>query len=382
MEVDHPSRPPPLPCLPHPLLPVVSGHEKDRDLNLGGHVLQVLPGQIPRRQDQVKGGEVFGKAGGMDVGVDLVGKEEEPHASSPFCQNGGVKAYSTAHLSLDLPEGHPFPSYKYPGVAEALKGLLPVLPAPEVPREALFLAHDPAYLERLFREGLSRKESLRLGLPFTPSLLRRALHAAGGTLLAAEDALREGLGLNLSGGTHHAFPDRAEGYSLFNDVAVAVRWLRARGFAGRVLVVDLDAHQGNGTAVFFQKDPSVFTLSLHGERNYPLKKETSDLDVGLPDGVGDEAYLRALDEALERAESFRPHLVFYNAGVDVLKGDRFGRLALSREGVEKRDQRVFALVRRLGVPLVVVMGGGYNRDPRLTVEAHAQTYRLALSSLA
>ena len=148
------------------------------------------------------------------------------------------------------------------------------------------------------------------------------------------------------------------------------------------MVVDLDAHQGNGTAVFFQKDPSVFTLSLHGERNYPLKKETSDLDVGLPDGVGDEAYLRALDEALERAESFRPHLVFYNAGVDVLKGDRFGRLALSREGVEKRDQRVFALVRRLGVPLVVVMGGGYNRDPRLTVEAHAQTYRLALSSLA
>ncbi len=283
---------------------------------------------------------------------------------------------------MDLPQGHPFPLYKYRGVAEALRGLLPILPAPEVPREALLLAHHPGYLERLFTVGLSREESLRLGLPFSPSLLKRALHAAGGTLAAAMDALEGGLGLNLSGGTHHAYPDRAEGYSLFNDVAVAVAWLRREGFGGRVLVVDLDAHQGNGTAVFFQEDPTVFTLSLHGERNYPLRKERSDLDVGLPDGVGDEAYLKALEEALERAQAFRPELVFYNAGVDVLRGDRFGRLALSPEGVRKRDERVFRMVRGLGVPLVVVMGGGYNRDPRLTVEAHAETYRLALSSLA
>lgn len=293
-----------------------------------------------------------------------------------------MRAYSTAHLAVELPEGHPFPLYKYRGVAEALRGLLPILPAPEVPREALYLAHEAAYLERLFTEGLSREESLRLGLPFSPSLLRRALHAAGGTLAAALDALEVGLGLNLSGGTHHAFPNRAEGYSLFNDVAVAVAWLRREGFRGRVLVLDLDAHQGNGTAVFFQNDPSVFTLSLHGERNYPLKKERSDLDVGLPDGTGDEAYLLALEGALERAWDFRPEFVFYNAGVDVLKGDRFGRLALSLEGVRRRDERVFRFVKALGVPLVVVMGGGYNRDPRLTVEAHAGTYRLALSSLA
>jgi len=293
-----------------------------------------------------------------------------------------VRAYSTAHLAVELPEGHPFPLYKYRGVAEALRGLLPILPAPEVPREALYLAHEAAYLERLFTEGLSREESLRLGLPFSPSLLRRALHAAGGTLAAALDALEGGLGLNLSGGTHHAFPNRAEGYSLFNDVAVAVAWLRREGFRGRVLVLDLDAHQGNGTAVFFQNDPSVYTLSLHGERNYPLKKERSDLDVGLPDRTGDEAYLLALEGALERAWDFRPEFVFYNAGVDVLKGDRFGRLALSLEGVRRRDERVFRFVKALGVPLVVVMGGGYNRDPRLTVEAHAGTYRLALSSLA
>ncbi len=294
----------------------------------------------------------------------------------------GVRAYTTAHLKVDLPQGHPFPFYKYPGVAEALKDLLAILPAPEVPKEALLLAHRPEYVEKLFTEGLSRQESLRLGLPFSPSLLRRALFAAGGTLTAARDALELGLGLNLSGGTHHAYPDRAEGYSLFNDVAVAVAWLRREGFSGRVLVVDLDAHQGNGTAVFFQEDPTVFTLSLHGERNYPLRKERSDLDVGLSDGIGDGAYLYALDEALEVAQAFRPELVFYNAGVDVLKGDRFGRLALSLEGVRKRDERVFRMVKTLGVPLVVVMGGGYNRDPRLTVEAHAETYRLALSSLA
>lgn len=294
-----------------------------------------------------------------------------------------MRAYTTAHLFLPLPEGHPFPLYKYGGVAEALKGLLPVLPAPEVPREALFLAHEASYLEKLFGEGLTREESLRLGLPFSQALLRRALHATGGTLAAALDALEAGLGLNLAGGTHHAFPGRAEGYSLFNDVAVAIFWLRAKeGFSGRVLVVDLDAHQGNGTAFFFQEDPSVFTLSLHGERNYPLKKERSDLDVGLPDGTGDEAYLWALEGALEKARAFRPDLVFYNAGVDVLRGDRFGRLALSPEGVRRRDERVFRFVKALGVPLVVVMGGGYNRDPRLTVEAHAATYRLALSSLA
>jgi acetoin utilization deacetylase AcuC-like enzyme len=293
-----------------------------------------------------------------------------------------VKAYTTYHLPLDLPEGHPFPLYKYRGVAEALKGLLPIEPAPQVPKEALFLAHDPLYLERVFREGLSREESLRLGLPFTPAFLRRALHAAGGTLMAALDAIEEGLGLNLAGGTHHAFPDRAEGYSLFNDVAVAVAWLRRRGFSGRVLVLDLDAHQGNGTAVFFGQDPTVYTLSLHGERNYPLKKERSDLDVGLPDGVGDGAYLRALEEALEKAGAFRPALVFYNAGVDVLKGDRFGRLSLTLEGVAQRDLRVYRFVKEVGAALVVVMGGGYNRDPRLTVEAHAATYRLALSSLA
>ncbi|MER3425976.1 MAG: histone deacetylase [Thermus sp.] len=290
-----------------------------------------------------------------------------------------MRAYTTAHLPLDLPPGHPFPIYKYQGVAEALKGLVELLPAPPLDREALALAHEEAYLDRVFGEGLSRAESLRLGLPFTPLFLHRALHAAGGTVAAALDALAGGLGLNLAGGTHHAYPDRAEGYSLFNDVAVAVAVLRQKGFQGRVLVVDLDAHQGNGTAVFFQRDPTVYTLSVHAERNYPLKKERSHLDLGLPDGVGDAAYLEALSRALEEAFRFRPELVFYNAGVDVLANDRFGRLALSLEGVLRRDLLVLKKVQEVGAALVVVMGGGYNRDPDLTVAAHTQTYRAAIS---
>jgi acetoin utilization deacetylase AcuC-like enzyme len=298
-------------------------------------------------------------------------------------------AYSTAHHVLELPDHHPFPRYKYGGVAEALRGELRVRPAPALSWEALELAHERNYLERLRTQGLSRQESLRVGLPWSESLLNRALHAAGGTLAATRDALETGLGMNLAGGTHHAYPDRAEGYSLFNDVAVAVANLRVErsfrrnggaGFGERVLIVDLDAHQGNGTAVFFQDDPSVFTLSLHGERNYPLRKEKSDLDVGLPDGTGDGAYLEALEQALSTALAFKPDLVFFNAGVDVLAQDRFGRLSLSLKGLAERDRMVFGRVRQAGIPLVIVMGGGYNRDPRITVEAHAQTYRLALQA--
>ncbi|WP_276954712.1 histone deacetylase family protein [Allomeiothermus silvanus] len=289
-------------------------------------------------------------------------------------------AYSTAHHVLELPDHHPFPRYKYGGVAEALRGEVQVRPAPALPWEALALAHDPNYLARLRTQGLSRQESLRVGLPWSESLLTRALHAAGGTLMASRDALERGLGMNLAGGTHHAYPDRAEGYSLFNDVAVALANLRAEGFGGKALVVDLDAHQGNGTAVFFQNDSYVFTLSLHGERNYPLRKEKSDLDVGLPDGTADQAYLEALEQALSTGFACKPDLVFFNAGVDVLAGDRFGRLSLSLEGLAERDRMVFSRVRQAGIPLVIVMGGGYNRDPKVTVMAHAQTYRLALQA--
>ncbi len=292
------------------------------------------------------------------------------------------QAYSTAHCELDLPDYHPFPKYKYRGVAEALKDQLEVRPAPTIAWEALALAHDFEYLHKLQSQGLSRQESHKVGLPWTQSLLTRALHASGGTLAATRDALQTGLGMNLAGGTHHAYPGRAEGYCLFNDVAVATRNLRAEGWKGHVLVVDLDAHQGNGTAVCFEGDPSVFTLSVHAERNYPLKKEQSDLDVGLGDKATDQEYLEVLEPALDTAFATKPDLVFYNAGVDILHNDRFGRLAVSLEGLAERDRRVFERVKAANVPLVIVMGGGYNRDPNMTVEGHAQTYRLALESFS
>ncbi|MCS7069463.1 MAG: histone deacetylase [Meiothermus sp.] len=291
------------------------------------------------------------------------------------------RAYSTAHCDLELPEYHPFPRYKYKGVAEALRDELDIQPAPAIAWETLALAHTHDYLQKLRWDGLSRQEAHKLGLPWTQSLLTRALHAAGGTLAATQDALETGLGLNLAGGTHHAYPGRAEGYCLFNDVAVAIAHLRAQGWRGRALVIDLDAHQGNGTAVFFQNDPSVFTLSVHAERNYPLKKEQSDLDVGLDDATGDAQYLETLEAVLEQAFAYRPDLVFFNAGVDVLQNDRFGRLGLSLRGLAERDRRVFEKTRQAHVPLVVVMGGGYNRNPHITVAAHAQTYRLALGVL-
>ena len=291
------------------------------------------------------------------------------------------RAYSTAHCVLELPDYHPFPKYKYAGVAEALEDTLAIVPSPAIDWETLALAHHPRYLQKLRSDGLSRQEAHKVGLPWTQSLLTRALHAAGGTLAATRDALDTGLGLNLAGGTHHAYADRAEGYCLFNDVAVAIAWLRAEGWGGRVLVVDLDAHQGNGTAVLFQHDPTVFTLSVHAERNYPLKKEQSDLDVGLADATGDRAYLEALEPALEKAFAHGPDLVFFNAGVDVLQNDRFGRLGLSMRGLAERDGAVFEKVKQTNKPLVVVMGGGYNRDPHTTVAGHAQTYRLALETL-
>lgn len=292
------------------------------------------------------------------------------------------RAYSTAHCPLEIPDYHPFPKYKYQGVAQALEEVLEVLPAPAMAWEGLALAHEPCYLDKLAHEGLSKQEAHKVGLPWTQSLLNRAIYAAGGTLAATRDALERGLGLNLAGGTHHAYPDRAEGYCIFNDVAVAIANLRAGGWAGRALVVDLDAHQGNGTAVFFRDDPLVFTLSVHAQRNYPLKKEQSDLDVGLSDGASDSEYLQALEPALAQAFAHRPDLVFFNAGVDVLQGDRFGRLALSLSGLAERERQVFERVGRANIPLVVVMGGGYNRDPQTTIAGHAQTYCLALEVLA
>ena len=286
--------------------------------------------------------------------------------------------------TVPLPEGHAFPMGKFDALRRILErdGLVSAREVVE-PRQAawedLALVHTPAYLDKLRRGTLDRAEVRRLGLPWSPALVRRSRLAVRGTVNAAWMALEDGVAANLAGGTHHAFPDHGEGFCVLNDVGVAVRVLRRGGWIRRALVVDLDVHQGNGTAAVFADDPDTFTFSMHGEGNYPFRETTpSDLDVGLPDGTGDDAYEAALrmhlPEALARA---RPDLVFYLGGVDVLAGDRFGRLALTRAGLERRDRIVIGTVRGAGLPLALLLSGGYAATPELTAELHAVTHRAA-----
>jgi acetoin utilization deacetylase AcuC-like enzyme len=225
---------------------------------------------------------------------------------------------------------------------------------------------------------LERKALLRLGLPWSEGLVRRAFAVLGGTYGAARAALIEGVAANLAGGTHHAFADHGEGYCIFNDHVITLRRLRADGHARRFLIIDLDVHQGNGTAVLCCDDEETFTFSIHSESNYPAHKERSSWDIGLPDGTTDEQYLDMLAQALPRLlEHITPDVILYQAGVDVLAGDRFGKLALTMTGVAERDRLVCSFARRVGIPLVVTLGGGYARDITRIVEAHCQTVRIA-----
>ena len=285
--------------------------------------------------------------------------------------------------TVPLPNGHAFPMGKFAALREILErdGLISpadVVEPGEASWEELALVHTPAYLYKLRHGTLDRAEVRRLGLPWSPALVRRSRLAVRGTVNAAWMALEDGVAANLAGGTHHAFPDHGEGFCVLNDVGVAVRMLRRGGWIRRVLVVDLDVHQGNGTAAVFAADPDTFTFSMHGEGNYPFREMPSDLDMGLPDGTGDDEYeealLRFLPEALARA---RPDLVFYLGGVDVLAGDRFGRLALTRAGLERRDRIVIGTIRGEGLPLALLLSGGYAATPELTAELHAVAHRTA-----
>lgn len=283
----------------------------------------------------------------------------------------------------ELPEGHRFPMIKYDLLPEQLvyEGTLSedqfFQPEPLVPADIL-RTHTPGYWAQLQDQTLSTKEIRRIGFPMTPQLVDRGMHIAMGTLACARFALDHGVALNTAGGTHHGFADHGEGFCIFNDVAVASNILLATGEAHQILVVDLDVHQGNGTASIFREDPRVFTFSMHGERNYPLRKETSDLDVGLPDGMTDKDYLSVLDRHLESLlDRIAPDLVFYVAGVDVLETDLLGRLRLTREGCRSRDLKVFRACRRHGVPVSVSMGGGYSRRLADILDAHANTFRAA-----
>lgn len=282
------------------------------------------------------------------------------------------RAYTPSHIAVPLPAGHRFPMLKYRLLAEHLQRRgWRIEAAPEAPWKRLARVHREAYLKS-WREGtLTPRAERLLGLPYSPELLARSLASVGGTLLAVDDACRSGLGINLAGGTHHAFADRGEGFCVFNDLAVAAHYALER-YVKRVLIVDLDVHQGNGTASIFAADPRVFTFSVHGARNYPFRKEASDLDLPLADGVGDLDYLAVLGNHLPAVMTkHRPDLVLYQAGVDVLAGDRFGRLALSHDGIVARDAFVAELCRQAGIPLVYTMGGGYHPDISQTVAAHA-----------
>ncbi len=291
------------------------------------------------------------------------------------------RAYSSSAYTIALPDGHRFPMYKYASVRDIVANDLPleILDPPRPSWQQVERVHNAAYLKKLNFGTLEPKELRLLGLPWSLNLVERALRATGGTLSAAHDALETGLGINLAGGTHHAYPDHGEGFCTLNDVAITIQELfQTRGLE-RIFVLDLDVHQGNGTAHIFQSDPRVFTLSVHGSRNYPFHKERSSLDIGLNDWITDNDYFSILESRVFPAlEAFKPQLVFYLAGVDVLAKDRFGRFSLSLQGVKARDARVFSWCRTSSIPVVSLMSGGYNRDPSVTVEAHANTIRAAL----
>lgn len=300
-----------------------------------------------------------------------------------------MKAFYSDHFVLPLPPGHRFPMAKYRMLREQLAQALPQVqlcePAAASDGE-LALAHNLAYVAAIAGGTLDAAAQREIGFPWSPLMVERARRSVGATVAAARSALREGLAANLAGGTHHAYADRGSGFCVFNDVAVAVRLMQAEGGRGphastlRVAVIDLDVHQGNGTARIFEHDASVFTLSLHGEHNFPFRKERSDLDLALPDGCGDADYAAALERALdELARRFTPGLVIFLAGADPFAGDRLGRLKLSFDGLEARDRRVFDWCFARRIPLAFVMAGGYGAQIEDTVQVHLNTFRVALA---
>jgi acetoin utilization deacetylase AcuC-like enzyme len=284
---------------------------------------------------------------------------------------------------IALPPPHPFPMSKYLLLRDRLMadGLLAageVLEPEPIDIETAALVHTRAYLEKLQSSALSAPEERRLGLPWSQELWRRSRLAAGGTLQAARAALESGLAGNLAGGTHHAFADHGEGFCVLNDIAIAISRLRAEGLVERAAVVDLDVHQGNGTAAIFEDVDAVFTFSMHGERNYPLAKMRSNLDVPLPDGTSDREYLDILQRHLPTVlEQSQAEIAFYLAGVDVAAGDRYGKLSLTEEGIRLRERLVIQTVRNLSVPLVIVPAGGYAPTRARTAELHAHVFREA-----
>lgn len=292
-----------------------------------------------------------------------------------------MKAFYSDRFVLPLPSGHRFPMQKYRMLREAVAASLSDVVFEEAPTTSdgvLALAHHPGYIQRVSGGLLSESEQKTIGFPWSPDMVERSRRSAGATIAACRAALEGGVGVNLAGGTHHAHADRGQGFCVFNDAAIAARLMQAERRVSRVAIVDLDVHQGDGTAAILEKDESVFTLSMHGEHNYPFDKACSDLDVALPDGTGDRDYLAGLDSALsEMFARFAPELLIFLAGADPYEGDRLGRLRLSMAGLAARDTMVMEAARARDLPVAIAMAGGYGRVIEETVAVHLQTIRIA-----
>ena len=299
-----------------------------------------------------------------------------------------MKAYYSDHFVLPLPEGHRFPMAKYSLLRDRVARELPLVNQLEAPRASdgeLALAHTPAYIDAIASGAIGTAALREIGFPWSEAMVERSRRSAGATVAAVRAAMTEGVAANMAGGTHHASAEKGGGFCVFNDAAVAARvaqaeWSRYHREPLLVAVIDLDVHQGNGTASIFAGDPSVFSLSIHGERNFPFRKVDGDLDVALPDGCGDVDYLHALEGALdELAHRFVPGLVIYLAGADPFERDRLGRLKLTYDGLEARDRRVFDWCFQRHVPLAFAMAGGYGVNIAETVQVQMNTYQVAMS---
>jgi acetoin utilization deacetylase AcuC-like enzyme len=308
-----------------------------------------------------------------------------PHDLHQNARHAGLKVFYSDHFVLPLPEGHRFPMVKYSMLRAwvAASGICAPgeMRVPEPVSDAEVLrAHEGGYLRRVVSGELSPKEMRRIGFPWSERMVERSRRASGGTVGACLAALEEGLAANLAGGTHHAFAGRGEGYCVFNDSAIAARAVQSMGLVERVVILDTDVHQGNGTAAILRGDPSVFTLSIHGASNFPFIKEDGDLDIPLPDGADDTEFLEALGRGVERAlDASGAGLAIYLAGADPFVDDRLGRLSVSKEGLAERDRLVLESCREHGIPVAVTMAGGYARNVEDTVEIHFRSIKKAAS---
>ena len=293
-----------------------------------------------------------------------------------------MKAFYTDHFVLPLPAGHRFPMEKYSRLRDLVRELsdLELVEAPSATDTQILYAHDPSYLIKVIEGKLSPQEQREIGFPWSEQMVERSRRSAGATVAAAKTALKEGIAANLAGGTHHAYRDTGSGFCVFNDSAIAARTLQKEVSQHlKIAVIDLDVHQGNGTASILQNDPSIFTLSMHGENNFPFKKEESDLDIGLADGCNDESYLHSLSVSLDQLDArFKANCLIFLAGADPHEGDRLGRLKISKDGMCLRDEMVFEYALGRQLPIAFSMAGGYGKEIESTVDIHFQTIKTAL----